>query len=192
MNEDILDAELLIAKRVRHFARVKALFYDALTIFLIFPLLLLPFIGILWLIEEYMNYGCFIFYMASYITLVLQKDVLNGRSLGKRMAGLQIIEIRTHKKASRFKCVLRNILVFFFVGEIAISLFSPERKLGDWMAGTKLVVLDKVPFSEIKNEFKAYDKITLLKTFSLVFLTSLLSIYLITLVDPLETTFLTR
>lgn len=192
MNEDILDAELPVVIRVKRLTRMKTLFYDYLSIALIFPFLLAPFMGVLWLIEEYMNYGCLEIYAAIYSTLLLHKDGLNGRSLGKRKAGLQVIDIHTNKKASSLKCVLRNSVMFVFPGELLISLFNPARKLGDWMAGTKLVVQDRVSLSATKNEFKAYDKRALLKSFGLVFLISLLLIYLITGIYPLEHTFFSR
>jgi hypothetical protein len=192
MNENILDAELAVVKRIGRFTRFRGLFFDYLSIGLMFPFLLAPFLGIMWLIEEYMSYGCFVFYLAIYITLVLQKDVLNGMSLGKRKVGLQIIDIDTNKKASSFKCVLRNSLVFIFPLEILISLFLPERKLGDFIAGTKLVLHATVSLSETKKEFKVHDKIELLKSFTLVFFVTLLLIYLITFLFPLDNTFFSR
>jgi hypothetical protein len=192
MNNDILDADLPFITKVDRLTRFKSLFFDYLSICFIFPFILLPVMGILWLIEQYTPYGCFLLYLGTYVTLLVHKDALNGMSLGKRKAGLQIIDIDTNKQASNFKCILRNIVGLLFMIEIPILLFRPERRLGDLIVGTKLSFHSTVPLSDTQKELKDYDKKQFIKEFVLVFFAVLLVVYLISFVFPTGKTHISR
>jgi uncharacterized RDD family membrane protein YckC len=67
------------------------------------------------------------------------KDSFNGRSLAKRMTKLQVIDNRTNKVASPVKCFVRNLPIVIWPVEVLITLFSPQRRLGDFLAGTRMV-----------------------------------------------------
>lgn len=69
------------------------------------------------------------------------KDVFQGRSPGKRITKLQIIHHKTGKIASPLRTVVRNLFCIIWPVEVIITLINPGRRLGDLVAGTKVVNL---------------------------------------------------
>lgn len=94
--------------------------------------------------------------LASLILIgLLNKDFFNGQSPIKRMGGYQIVDIRTGQPANKIKCLTRNITLLIWPIEVVMIWINPKRRLGDYIAGTK--VLD-VPTSDpetILNEIRA-------------------------------------
>lgn len=80
------------------------------------------------------------------IILYFCKDSINGRSFGKRKSGLQVVHYQTGDPASPMRCFVRNLTAFIFYIEFVVALANPERRIGDYLAGTKLVRYD--PSSE--------------------------------------------
>jgi len=72
--------------------------------------------------------------------VLLNKDFFNGRSVAKRVFGYQVVQANTDKPAEPFKCMLRNITLIIWPVEVIVSLISPGRRLGDFLAGTVVVV----------------------------------------------------
>ncbi len=70
------------------------------------------------------------------------KDCINGRSIAKRILKLQVVDNSTGQVASPLKCFVRNIFIIIWPIEAIIALTNPSRRLGDRVAGTKLVVFD--------------------------------------------------
>ena len=70
------------------------------------------------------------------------KDIINGRSFAKRMLKLQLVNNSTGKVASPIRCFVRNVFCIIWPVEVIISMITPSRRLGDRVAGTKLVVYD--------------------------------------------------
>jgi uncharacterized RDD family membrane protein YckC len=70
------------------------------------------------------------------------KDCVNGRSIAKRILKLQVVDNLTEQVASPLKCFIRNIFIVIWPIEGIIALINPSRRLGDRVAGTKLVVFD--------------------------------------------------
>ncbi len=70
------------------------------------------------------------------------KDSIGGRSIAKRVLKLQVVEHSTGQPASPLRCVVRNLLVIFWPIEVIVTLASPERRLGDRLAGTRVVKSD--------------------------------------------------
>jgi uncharacterized RDD family membrane protein YckC len=83
------------------------------------------------------------------------KDCINGRSIGKRITKLQIVNNSDGQAASPIKCFIRNIFCILWPIEVIVTLASPSRRLGDFVAGTKVVEYDatleqqKVDFGKI-------------------------------------------
>lgn len=74
---------------------------------------------------------------------ILRDLIFGGRSLGKRIMGLMVLDRQTGMKASTGKCALRNI--FLFIVHIdAIIMLASGTTLGDRAAHT-IVVHQKVP-----------------------------------------------
>lgn len=74
--------------------------------------------------------------------LYLCKDVIDGRSIAKRILKLQVVDNSTGKVASSLKCFVRNIFCIIWPIEVIVALINPGRRLGDRVAGTKLVYYD--------------------------------------------------
>lgn len=71
--------------------------------------------------------------------LWMAKDVFGARSLAKRALKQQILHNKTEAAADPFVTLLRNLLSFAWPLEFIWALINPERRLGDFVAGTKLV-----------------------------------------------------
>jgi uncharacterized RDD family membrane protein YckC len=70
------------------------------------------------------------------------KDSINGRSPAKRILKLQVVDNTTGRAASPIKCFVRNIFIALWPIEVIVSLINPSRRIGDLVAGTKLVPFD--------------------------------------------------
>lgn len=75
--------------------------------------------------------------------ILLNKDFYNGKSIGKRYFGYQVFDFHTNIPASEIKCMLRNITFIIWPIEIIVSFFNPSRRLGDMIAGTKVIESNK-------------------------------------------------
>ena len=72
---------------------------------------------------------------------ILLKDSVDGRSVGKRITGLQAVDYKTGKPVGPKKSFLRNIttLFVFFIEGAVLELGNDKRKLGDHLANTAVV-----------------------------------------------------
>jgi uncharacterized RDD family membrane protein YckC len=70
------------------------------------------------------------------------KDIINGRSIAKRILKLQVVDNATGQPASPIKCFVRNLLCVLWPVEVIVAMTNTERRLGDRIAGTKLVKFD--------------------------------------------------
>ena len=85
--------------------------------------------------------------------LYLNKDFLNGQSLAKRLTGQIILHRKTQQPASAVRCVLRNSTIFLFPLEILVVYFSPSRRIGDLLANTQVLRVEKSPPVSWKREW---------------------------------------
>lgn len=77
------------------------------------------------------------------LAIYLCKDCIGGQSVAKRILGLQIVDSKTGEVASPLKCFIRNIFCLVWPAEVIITLINPSRRLGDRVAGTKVVLASK-------------------------------------------------
>jgi len=77
-----------------------------------------------------------------YIAFLLYfiKDIFGSASLGKRGLNVVLVDAKTGRKASPLQTVIRNATLFLWPIEFIVALISPSRRLGDFIARTKLVV----------------------------------------------------
>lgn len=75
-------------------------------------------------------------------SLYFCKDCVNGRSISKRILGLQLINNSDGNIASPIRCMIRNLFCIFWPIEFFVSLFSPSRRIGDVVAGTNLIKIE--------------------------------------------------
>lgn len=78
------------------------------------------------------------------------KDSFHGRSIAKRILKLQVVEHSTGQPASPIRCLVRNLLIAIWPIEVIVTLASPERRLGDRLAGTRVIKLDPVEKTNTK------------------------------------------
>lgn len=81
----------------------------------------------------------FIGFLASFI-LLLFKDY-SGRSFGKRLFGLKVVNFVTKEVSTGRKNVLRNLLMFLWPLESVCMMFmNPYRKIMDRVLGLDVVL----------------------------------------------------
>ncbi|MEO9474084.1 MAG: RDD family protein [Cyclobacteriaceae bacterium] len=98
---------------------------------------------------------------ASTYVLFISKDIFQGHSVFKLSHGIQIVDSRTEQPVTELRTVIRNsTLILLFPIEFLVSAVSPQRRIGDLIAGTKLVSTD--------NKQNAIER---LRTFQLAELT---------------------
>ena len=87
-------------------------------------------------------FGGMIYVFLIGFAVYLCKDCINGRSFAKRILKLQVVDDSTGQVASPLKCVLRNLSCILWPLEVIIAFNNPGRRIGDRIAGTRLVVFD--------------------------------------------------
>ena len=95
-----------------------------------------------------------------FLKIFVLRDVLfKGRSLGKRILGLQVYDKKTLNPATVRQCFIRNL--FFFLYEIdAIVMLVTGESIGDRVAGTLVVSeqgLENYKHELNKEKAKSYD-----------------------------------
>ncbi len=88
--------------------------------------------------------------------LYANKDWFGGRSLAKRITGQQVVQVGSGRVANELRCFLRNVTIPVWPVEVAITLFSPSRRSGDWLAGTQVVPLRQSESSSLRQDVGAY------------------------------------
>lgn len=83
-------------------------------------------------------------------SIYFNKDAIKGKSPAKRILGLVIVDNKTGEIANPIKSVIRNVTLVFWPIEVLFSLFSPEHRIGDYIAGTKVISDDKTLNTELK------------------------------------------
>jgi uncharacterized RDD family membrane protein YckC len=71
-------------------------------------------------------------------SIFLNKDIFFGKSIGKYFTGTRVVSARTGNAASPIQCSIRNLFILIWPLEAIILLFSPKRRIGDIVAGTKV------------------------------------------------------
>lgn len=108
-------------------------------IFSIISIILMVILSRIGILKENFNFnivGPFVFW-----SLFIFKD-LKGKSIGKYILKLQVIDCKTQKIASPLKCILRNLFYFLSMLDLIFVCYHFQgRRLGDYIAGTKVTKL---------------------------------------------------
>ncbi|MDF1698574.1 MAG: RDD family protein [Saprospiraceae bacterium] len=88
-------------------------------------------------------------------TLAINKDFLNGKSIGKRIFGIQVQDL-SNQIANEWKSSLRNLLVIIPI-ELFSVLLNPKRRIGDYIAQTQIGIEDSLNIHSIRSELKTYQ-----------------------------------
>ncbi|OWR12860.1 RDD family protein [Chryseobacterium sp. VAUSW3] len=70
------------------------------------------------------------------------KDIINGRSIAKRILKLQVVDNKTGQVASPLQCFVRDIFCVLWIVEVIVAMANTSRRIGDRVAGTRLVHYD--------------------------------------------------
>jgi uncharacterized RDD family membrane protein YckC len=76
-------------------------------------------------------------------SLYFNKDIFMGKSPAKRILKLQVVDIKTNLPANPLKCLVRNLMIVLWPIEVFVALINNERRIGDFIAGTKLAAYDQ-------------------------------------------------
>ncbi|MCB9235114.1 MAG: RDD family protein [Bacteroidia bacterium] len=82
------------------------------------------------------DFGLMITFYAIGFGIYLAKDSVQGRSLGKRITKLVVLNNSTREVAGPWRCLVRNLFAFLWPIEVILALANPSRRLGDMAAGT--------------------------------------------------------
>lgn len=86
-------------------------------------------------------------------TLYLCKDSIKGRSIGKLAVGHQVVLASTGAVANPLRCMVRNLFLMIWPLEALVTLITPQRRLGDYIAGTKVIKYSYNPEKEVRPNF---------------------------------------
>ena len=87
--------------------------------------------------------------------IYLNKDFFNAKSPAKRILGYQIINQKTKKPASELQCFVRNLTIAVaWPLEVIVGLINPERRIGDFLANTKVVASEKEKLKTIWTDLQ--------------------------------------
>ncbi|HXB10712.1 MAG TPA: RDD family protein [Bacteroidia bacterium] len=89
------------------------------------------------------NSSMMVYEVALFFAVYLCKDSINGRSLAKRITNIQVVDNVSGLAASPLKCFVRNIFILIWPVEVIVAMINPEKRIGDRVAGTKLIPFDK-------------------------------------------------
>lgn len=87
--------------------------------------------------------------------MAMNKDFLNGKSIGKRLFGIQVQNLN-NQNASEWKCSLRNFLPIIPI-DLIFTFVIPTRRIGDRIAGTKIGIETEQTLKTISSELKSYQ-----------------------------------
>jgi uncharacterized RDD family membrane protein YckC len=133
--------------------RVKAMAIDHAVMTVLGGVIMLPCLIYVEFVQATQVGGRFVsiaeFPIASYFGVIafsvyLNKDAINGRSIGKRIVGLQVVIEKTQRPAGPMRCLIRNITFLLWPFEVVSAFFNPSRRLGDYIAGTNTTKFDQL------------------------------------------------
>ncbi len=141
-------------RRLTFFSRYASMFLDHASMVFVLMGFMLVFFLPLFLLKKYV-FGWWIMSKGVGLTLgfllmglfgsvYLNKDCIRGRAPGKRLMLHVIVNYGTNEIASPVRCLIRSVTMMLIAPvEIVVTLFSPNRRIGDYIAGTEVVKLDE-------------------------------------------------
>lgn len=157
-NKGILHKEInKLAGINSQFHRISSMLLDHFIMcLLIIPLGILIFIIVIQF-EQYLTKITGISLFSVPVFIYMNKDFLRGKSLAKRIMGYQIIDLKTNLPASELQCFIRNLTLIGWPVEVIVGLISPQRRIGDFLANTKVIISDKEKLKSIWYDLKKIE-----------------------------------
>ncbi len=118
------------------------------------PLGILTFILVL-KFEDSLNkeFGMTLIFLPFFI--YLNKDFFKAKSPAKRILGYQVIDRKTENPASELQCIIRNLTIcVIWPIEVIVGLINPERRIGDFLANTKVIKAEKEKLKTLWTDLK--------------------------------------
>lgn len=137
------------------FHRISSMLLDhiIMTIVIVPPMIILMILALNGIMEIEDGTFTVVFFFMMFI--YINKDFFNAKSPAKRILGYQVINRKTEKPASELQCFVRNLTIAVaWPLEVIIGLINPERRIGDFLANTKVVVSKKEKLKTIWIDFK--------------------------------------
>ncbi len=87
--------------------------------------------------------------------IYVNKDFFNAKSPAKRILGYQIINRNTGDPATELQCFIRNLTIAVaWPLEVIVGYINPKRRIGDFIANTKVVKAEKEKLKSILIDLK--------------------------------------
>lgn len=80
----------------------------------------------------------FFFVLSFFVLFVFRNVIFGGRSIGKRLLGLYIVDKKTNELPSKQKLVIRNLFLFIYPID-AIFLIVNKQSIGDMATETAVI-----------------------------------------------------
>jgi len=91
----------------------------------------------------------------SMLFIYLNKDFFNAKSPAKRLLGYQVVNRKNEKPATELHCFIRNLTIgVAWPLEVIVGLINPERRIGDFIANTKVIISEKEALKGIWTDLK--------------------------------------
>jgi len=136
--------------------RVSSMLLDhIIMIIVIIPIGILIF-GIIFQLEEYINKVLGIILMFIPMFVYINKDFFKAKSPAKRILGYQVISRRTNEPASELQCFVRNLTIIAWPIEVIVGFINPERRIGDFLANTKVITSEKEKLKSMWTDLKNF------------------------------------
>lgn len=113
-----------------------------------------------------------VFFVSLIYFALLNKDYYKAKSVAKRIYGYQIYNVSTNEIAHPLKCAIRNMTCIIWPIEAVFLLFNPNRRLGDYIAGTIVRTVEPESPESILEDIKnplSYTNAKITLGLSLVF-----------------------
>ena len=124
-------------KKVKFSQRIVSMGVDYLSICVV----AIP-ISMVYFVLKGINQKIFLIFEITFLlTLWVCKDLIGGRSLGKRIKGHTLCGINNSNSVWKF--ILRNVFTCVWMIEIVFCLINPSRRLGDLLLGTQIIYANK-------------------------------------------------
>jgi uncharacterized RDD family membrane protein YckC len=96
-------------------------------------------------------------------TIAMNKDIIKGQGIVNRHFGYRVVDAETEMTATPIRCMLRNVTVILFPFEF-FYLQRSDRRIGDYLVGTKLVKVTPVAADTMFNDLTNFkwDKASLI------------------------------
>lgn len=164
------------------FHRISSMLLDHIIMCLVIvPLAVLIFVIVLNFqhnLNEWIGVGLMFFPFFIY----LNKDFLNGKSPAKRILGYQVLDRKTERPANELQCFVRNLTIcIIWPIEVIVGLINPERRIGDFLANTKVVISEK---EQLKSLFPEIQKVRLKANFIGIAIIGIIYFYALSLILP--------